>query len=86
MLYWTGTDMADAAVLLGGPMDGQERPIEADLDELVIVTSHGQLHRYDRTAEGVELPGGRGASVFRYSGRIADRRLADHAGRSQRSS
>jgi hypothetical protein len=77
MPYWTGTDMADAAVLVGGPMDGQERPIEADLNELVVTIAGDQLHRYNRTVRVVALPGGRDASVFRYSGRIAGRRLGD---------
>ena len=52
-----------------GPMDGQEQPIERDTDELCVVMTDGQQHRYLRTNEVQRLPDGRSAVVFDWAGR-----------------
>jgi hypothetical protein len=45
-------------------MDGQEHPIESDTDELSVLMSDGQQHRYVRTDEVQRLPDGRFGVVF----------------------
>jgi len=50
-------------------MDGREHPIEGDMDELCVVMTDGQQHRYVRTEEVQARPGGRTALVFDWSGR-----------------
>jgi hypothetical protein len=50
-------------------MDGIEHPVEDDTDELCVVMSDGQQHRYRRTAEMQSLPDGRMAVVFDWAGR-----------------
>jgi hypothetical protein len=50
-------------------MDGQEQPIERDTDELCVVMTDGQQHRYLRTNEVQRLPDGRSAVVFDWAGR-----------------
>jgi len=61
--------LAGVAVLNGGPMDGREHPIESDTDELCVVMTDGQQHRYVRTASVQDLPDGRSALVFDWTGR-----------------
>ena len=56
-------------MLNGGPMDGREHPIEDDADELCVVMTDGQQHRYVRTADVQPLPDGRSARVFDWTGR-----------------
>jgi hypothetical protein len=64
-----GSDRAQRALFRLGPMDGQEHPIESHTDELSIVMSDGQQHRYVRT-DGIEhLPDGRLGVVFDWAGR-----------------
>jgi hypothetical protein len=60
---------AGAAVFNLGPMDGQEQPIEGDTNELRVVMSDGQQHRYVRTDEVHRSPDGRLCVVFDWSGR-----------------
>jgi hypothetical protein len=50
-------------------MDGREHPIESDTDELCVVMTDGQQHRYVRTASVQDLPDGRSALVFDWTGR-----------------
>jgi hypothetical protein len=64
-----GTGPAGVAVLNGGPMDGREHPIEGDADELCVVMTDGQHHRYVRTEDIRVLPGGWSALVFDWTGR-----------------
>ena len=52
-----------------GPMDGQEHPIDSDTDELDVVMTDGQQHRYVRTDHVQPLPDGRFAVVFEFTGR-----------------
>jgi hypothetical protein len=63
------SDLAGIAVLSGGPMDGREHPIEGDTDELSVIMSDGQQHRYVRTEYVQPLPDGRSALVFDWTGR-----------------
>ena len=63
------SDLAEVAVLNGGPMDGREHPIEGEADELCVVMTDGQQHRYVRTEDVQALPGGRSALVFVWTGR-----------------
>jgi hypothetical protein len=64
-----GSDGVGGAVFRLGPMDGQEYSIENDSDELSVVMSDGQQHRYVRTNEVQRLPDGRLAAVFDWTGR-----------------
>ena len=64
-----GNDRAKRAVFRLGPMDGQEHPIESDTDELSVVMSDGQQHRYVRTDEAQRLSDGRLGVVFDWTGR-----------------
>jgi len=64
-----GSDRVERAVFRLGPMDGQEHPIESDTDELSVVMSDGQQHRYVRTDEVQRLPDGRLGVVFDWTGR-----------------
>jgi hypothetical protein len=52
-----------------GPMDGQEHAIEGHTDELFVVMSDGQQHRYVRTDEMRRLSDGRLGVVFDWTGR-----------------
>jgi hypothetical protein len=67
------SDLRDAgtgsAVFNLGPMDGREQPVTDDTDELCVVMTDGQQHRYVRTAELRPLTGGRMAVVFDWAGR-----------------
>ena len=64
-----GSDRIETAVFRLGPMDGEEHPIESDTDELSVVMSDGQQHRYVRTDEVQRLPTGRLGAVFDWTGR-----------------
>ncbi len=64
-----GSDFARVAVLDGGPMDGTERTIEDDADELCVVMTDGQQHRYLPTDDVQPTPDGRTALIFRWNGR-----------------
>jgi hypothetical protein len=64
-----GGDRVERAVFRLGPMDGQEHPIERDTDELSVVMSDGQQHRYVRTEEVRRLPDGRSGVIFDWAGR-----------------
>lgn len=64
-----GSDRAKRAVFRLGPMDGQEHPIEGDTNELSVVMSDGQQHRYVRTDTLQRLPDGRLGVVFDWIGR-----------------
>jgi hypothetical protein len=64
-----GGDPVETAVFRLGPVDGQEHSIETDTDELSIVMSDGQQHRYVRTDEVQPLPDGRLGVVFDWTGR-----------------
>jgi len=57
------------AVFNGGPMDGQEHPVDGDTDELCAVMTDGQQHRYTRTDRVQRLADGRSAVVFHWRGR-----------------
>ena len=57
------------AVFNLGPMDGKEQPIEGDTDELCVVMTDGQQHRYVRTDEVRTTPDGRLTFVFYWKGR-----------------
>jgi len=50
-------------------MDGREHPIEGDTDELSVIMSDGQQHRYVRSESIQPMPGGRSALVFDWAGR-----------------
>ena len=60
---------AKTAIFNLGPMDGREQTVEADSDELCVVMTDGQQHRYVRTDEVQRLPNGRTAVVFDWAGR-----------------
>ena len=64
-----GSALAKIAVLDGGPMDGTEHPVEDDVDELCVVMTDGQQHRYLRTDDVQQTPDGRTALIFRWNGR-----------------
>jgi hypothetical protein len=64
-----GSERVEIAVFRLGPMDGQEHPIENATDELSVVMSDGQQHRYVRTDEVQRLADGRLAVVFDWTGR-----------------
>jgi hypothetical protein len=57
------------AVLNGGPMDGRQQNVEDDTDELSVVMSDGQQHRYLRTDRAQPLPHGGLVLVFDWVGR-----------------
>jgi hypothetical protein len=63
------SDLVDIAVLSRGPMDGREHSIDGDTDELCVVMTDGQQHRYTRTGDVQALPDGRLALVFDWAGR-----------------
>ena len=50
-------------------MDGQEQFIESDTNELRVVMTDGQQHRYVRTDEVQRSPDGRLRVVFDWKGR-----------------
>jgi hypothetical protein len=53
----------------GGPLDGKSWR-ELDTDELIVVMSDGQRHRYVRTVRSQRLPDGTLARVFAWAGRF----------------
>jgi hypothetical protein len=63
----------EEAVLDGGPMDGNRQPIDATTDELCVVMTDGQQHRYLRTDEIQIGEDGHSALVFRWNGRYFGR-------------
>ena len=63
------SDRVAGAVFRLGPLDGQEHPIDSDTDELSVVMSDGQQHRYLRTEEVQRLPDGQLRVVFDWAGR-----------------
>jgi hypothetical protein len=65
-----GSDFPDVAVLDGGPMDGKEHPADWDIEQLCVIMTDGQQHRYMRTERMQVLADGRSASVFEYRGRL----------------
>jgi hypothetical protein len=52
-----------------GPMDGLQHPIEMETDELCVVMTDGQQHRYVRTDEAQRALDGRLRVVFDWKGR-----------------
>jgi len=69
MVLGPSSDLQEEAILDGGPMDGSRKAIDADTDQLFIVMSDGQQHRYVRTEEFQALEDGHLALVFRWNGR-----------------
>jgi hypothetical protein len=63
------SNMAETGVFNLGPMDGQEQPIERGIDELRVVMTDGQQHRYLRSNQVRRLLDGRSAVVFDWAGR-----------------
>jgi hypothetical protein len=63
------SDTERTAVFNLGPMDGQEQPIEKETDELCVVMTDGQQHRYVRTEEVQRSRDGRLRVVFDWKGR-----------------
>lgn len=57
------------AVLEGGPMDGNRQPVDAETNQLSVVMSDGQQHRYLRTEEFRTDEHGRTRAVFTWDGR-----------------
>lgn len=64
-----GGDAAGIAIFNLGPLDGREQVVEKDADDLCVVMTDGQQHRYRRTNEIQRLPDGRSAVVFEWVGR-----------------
>jgi hypothetical protein len=62
-------DLIETVVLDGGPMDGREHPVDGGADELCVVMTDGQRHRYERTGDVQALPDGRSALIFSWTGR-----------------
>ena len=69
MVVGPSADLQEEIVLDGGPMDGNRQTVDAQIDQLCIVMSDGQQHRYLRTDELQTLGDGHSALVFRWSGR-----------------
>jgi hypothetical protein len=62
----------EVVLLDGGPMDGRQEPVVSGADELCVVMTDGQRHRYLRTGHLGSLPDGRPAPVFAWVGRTFD--------------
>jgi hypothetical protein len=60
---------AGAAVFNLGPMDGREQSIEGETNELCVVMTDGQQHRYVRTDHVQRSPDGGLRVVFVWEGR-----------------
>ena len=65
----TWSHLRPLAILNGGPMDGREQTIEDDTDELSVVMTDGQQHRYLRSNDVRPRPDGRLITVFDWVGR-----------------
>lgn len=52
-----------------GPLDGEKHPVDEETDELSVVMTDGQQHRYLRTNEVRSLPDGGSAVTFNWAGR-----------------
>jgi hypothetical protein len=65
----SSSELADNAVLDGGPLDGKEHPVERDTERLCVIMTDGQQHQYLRTEQIQLLPDGRSVLVFEYGGR-----------------
>lgn len=63
------SDATGTAVFKLGPMDGQEHPIDRETDELCVVMTDGQQHRYVRTDEVQRSLDDRLRVVFDWKGR-----------------
>ena len=61
-------ELPKVTILDGGPLDGKSWT-ELDGDELSVVMSDGQQHRYVRTGDTRRLPNGSLAQVFDWAGR-----------------
>jgi hypothetical protein len=66
MAVFPNADLADMAILDGGPMDGREHTADWDTEQLCVIMTDGQQHRYVRTDRIEFLPDGRSAVVFAY--------------------
>jgi predicted alpha/beta hydrolase len=66
----SGNELPDVAVLDGGPMDGKEHPADWGTEQLSVIMTDGQQHRYVRTERVQVLADGRSASVFEYRGQF----------------
>jgi hypothetical protein len=64
-----GGSLSNVAVLNGGPMDGQEHPVESGTAEFRVVMTDGQQHLYEGTNQQQVLPDGCVAWVFEWKGR-----------------
>jgi hypothetical protein len=62
----------EVVVLDGGPMDGRHEAVVSGADELCVVMTDGQRHRYLRTVYLQSLPDGRPAPLFAWAGRTFD--------------
>jgi hypothetical protein len=60
----------EVCVLNGGPMDGRLHPVDGEIDELCVVMTDGQQHRYQRTEGRQVLTNGRPAPIFAWTGRL----------------
>jgi hypothetical protein len=52
-----------------GPLDGEKHPVDGETDQLSVVMTDGQQHRYLRTNEVRPLPDGGSAVTFNWAGR-----------------
>jgi len=64
-----GGEAQGEAVLVGGPMDGNRQSVDAETNQLSVVMSDGQQHRYFRTEEIQTDEDGRIRAVFAWEGR-----------------
>ena len=64
----SGNELPDVAVFDGGPMDGREHTADSGTEQLSVIMTDGQQHRYVRTERVQVLADGRSASVFEYRG------------------
>ncbi len=65
-----GRGRREDVILDGGPMDGTRRTIDARTDQLSVVMTDGQRHRYLRTDDVQTFGDGRPVPVFRWNGRV----------------
>jgi len=69
MALGAGDGVQEEVVLDGGPMDGNRQAVDAETDQLCVVMSDGQQHRYVRAEEHRKEEDGRTRLVFRWDGR-----------------